>query len=687
MESSGREEKARSLVEVHRALTAAEATEIVAVLGANGIPATTKGEALGEILGLPGGPLAEVRILVPAEHADRAREVLSSRGSAEMPEEPEEEGPPRPTLPERRPRRLSGIGVAVFLVALLLSLAFARKCASEDPAERFYALLLERSLQIQDAPPAHVDAEAVSRVLRDEVGSDALAAAERIERAQSFHALVEAWIAAVARLDPDRAAAWGLAPGAARTRYDRRSVQDRDFVSALALGRARAEFAESDPDARLFEAMLEYDLLHYLGAVPTRPVDAGSLDPSLPLRGLDVAYDQVVRSSGRGEELRPLLVEILSSIPAAIEDAKENLGAPPRLLVEATLEDLGGYRELVSAWEATDEVLASLDAYRSFLEERIAQASPSAPMSPERLRWYVEVLEHSERTPSEIRDDLLTEENHLRLWWKAADVGRDGWAAEGSWSGPMAEFEEAVAALRSFTFSHRLVSFADEGELRLEWVPPHRSSYSGSAFYYSLPLADSPDAIVCLPRASSGAEEVAWGIPGATLTAAHETYPGHHVHEIASKRAASIVRRIYPSGWLTEGWASYGLQLLLDEGFVIDPDAREVWYAVCYHQVWLALLDLCLQAGTVTETEAEAGLVEGMGYSGAQACRVLAGFARSPLHSLSYALGERKIRELRDRLEYRLGSRFDPREFHERLLAFGRAPIGFVAEEMERTWK
>jgi len=76
-------------VEVHRAITAIEAREIVAVLGANGIPATTKGEALGEVLGLPAGPLAEVRILVPASLAARAKEILSRpTGASDAPEKP-----------------------------------------------------------------------------------------------------------------------------------------------------------------------------------------------------------------------------------------------------------------------------------------------------------------------------------------------------------------------------------------------------------------------------------------------------------------------------------------------------------------------------------------------------------------------------------------------------------------------
>ncbi len=43
-----------------------------------GIPVVLRGEAIGPLQGLTMGPLAEVRIYVPAEKANEAREVLAS---------------------------------------------------------------------------------------------------------------------------------------------------------------------------------------------------------------------------------------------------------------------------------------------------------------------------------------------------------------------------------------------------------------------------------------------------------------------------------------------------------------------------------------------------------------------------------------------------------------------------------
>jgi hypothetical protein len=65
-------------VEVVRVQGMIEAQPILAVLRANGIEARTRGEAVGAIYGLTMDGLGEVGILVPAERADEARELLAA---------------------------------------------------------------------------------------------------------------------------------------------------------------------------------------------------------------------------------------------------------------------------------------------------------------------------------------------------------------------------------------------------------------------------------------------------------------------------------------------------------------------------------------------------------------------------------------------------------------------------------
>ena len=65
-------------VEVLRVQGSINAEPILSALRANGIPARTKGEALGSVYGLTLDGLGEVAILVPAEHEAAARELLAA---------------------------------------------------------------------------------------------------------------------------------------------------------------------------------------------------------------------------------------------------------------------------------------------------------------------------------------------------------------------------------------------------------------------------------------------------------------------------------------------------------------------------------------------------------------------------------------------------------------------------------
>jgi uncharacterized protein (DUF885 family) len=53
-----------------------------------------------------------------------------------------------------------------------------------------------------------------------------------------------------------------------------------------------------------------------------------------------------------------------------------------------------------------------------------------------------------------------------------------------------------------------------------------------------------------------------------------------------------------------------------------------------------------------------------------------------PGQALAYKLGELKMRELRGTAEAELGTRFDQRPFHDKLLAMGAVPLPVMESEM-----
>ncbi len=71
-------------VEVLRVQGTINAEPVLAALRANGIPARTRGEALGSVYGLTLDGLGEVAILVPDAYAQRARDLLAAGDRHEL---------------------------------------------------------------------------------------------------------------------------------------------------------------------------------------------------------------------------------------------------------------------------------------------------------------------------------------------------------------------------------------------------------------------------------------------------------------------------------------------------------------------------------------------------------------------------------------------------------------------------
>jgi hypothetical protein len=75
------------LVEVAKMQNDSEALVVRGLLEANGIPVIFKTRLVQSVHAITIDGVGEVRILVKAEDAERAREILSSRGGADLPAE------------------------------------------------------------------------------------------------------------------------------------------------------------------------------------------------------------------------------------------------------------------------------------------------------------------------------------------------------------------------------------------------------------------------------------------------------------------------------------------------------------------------------------------------------------------------------------------------------------------------
>ncbi|MBN1449129.1 MAG: DUF885 domain-containing protein [Bacteroidetes bacterium] len=152
----------------------------------------------------------------------------------------------------------------------------------------------------------------------------------------------------------------------------------------------------------------------------------------------------------------------------------------------------------------------------------------------------------------------------------------------------------------------------------------------------------------------------------------HEAVPGHATQLAAANRAQvpTLLRSVFPSITFAEGWATYCEELMATEGF----GGKKLRFQQLKMKLRLlinAIIDQKIHTAGMREEEGMRLMTEqGFQENGEAAGK----WRRACLTSAqlsSYFYGNRKIRELRARVERQKGDSFDLRTFHDQLLSYG----------------
>ncbi len=168
----------------------------------------------------------------------------------------------------------------------------------------------------------------------------------------------------------------------------------------------------------------------------------------------------------------------------------------------------------------------------------------------------------------------------------------------------------------------------------------------------------------------------------------HEGVPGHFVQGYYSNRYPSILRSIFASGSMVEGWAVYAERMMVDEGYMDnDPRMKLInlkWYL---RTVLNAIIDQRIHAYGWTEPEVMNLLTK----EGFQEEREAAGkWKRANLTSAqlsTYFVGFQEIWDLREAYKAMKGSAYSLKQFNEQLLSYGSPPVKYIREAMMGTDK
>jgi hypothetical protein len=204
----------------------------------------------------------------------------------------------------------------------------------------------------------------------------------------------------------------------------------------------------------------------------------------------------------------------------------------------------------------------------------------------------------------------------------------------------------------------------------MSWAAPYEPD-APSRYYISPPEPDWPareqdDWLKVFSRTT---------LPAITV---HEVAPGHFAHGRRLRRVTSDVRRTLHSLAFVEGWAHYGEELCVEEGFRADDPRFAAGVALeALQRVTRLAVSIGTHAGAMTVADGSARF-EADAFCYGPAARAEAARATFDPTYGRYTWGKLEIQRLRDRARGTWGAGFSLQRFHDALLSLGSPPLGLM---------
>lgn len=513
--------------------------------------------------------------------------------------------------------------------------------------------------------------------------------------------------------------------------YSARAFEEERAFEKATLARARA----IDPDLlderdrmerAVFVAMLESSIegaefaghlipLTQLFGPHLDLLQLSSLHPTNDRAGLETLVERLLAFP---RQVQQLIARMREGIAAGMVGAQVNFAAIERQ-VKAAAAGAGGIPELLAAFDRAPVTIDRREDLRAQAKEAIEESVvPAYGKLAEFLR--MEYLPHCRTTAGLLalpRGEAYYAhlvKHHTTIDIDPAEVHRIGLGEVARIRGEMEQIKEQVGfsgTIQEFMASlrHRpelyctteeevLTGFREvldtvkgrlpelfgrlpRQEFEVRPVEPFRAANAPDA-YYMPPAGERPGIFYANTHEPTTR-------PRYTMEALayHEAVPGHHF-QIALAQEISNLPDFRKHGMFTayvEGWALYSERLPKELGF----------YQELYSEFGRLTLELWRAARLVVDTgihskgwsreQAIEYMAQGTALSAANVAAEVERYICMAGQALSYKIGELSITRMRRDAEAALGSGFDLRGFHDRLLGIGAVPLG-VLEKWMREW-
>ncbi|MFV8441109.1 DUF885 domain-containing protein [Flavobacterium sp. LB2P44] len=164
----------------------------------------------------------------------------------------------------------------------------------------------------------------------------------------------------------------------------------------------------------------------------------------------------------------------------------------------------------------------------------------------------------------------------------------------------------------------------------------------------------------------------------------HEAIPGHHFQISLQQENESLpdFRKFNWFGAYGEGWALYTESLGKELGLYQDPYQYFGMLGNEMHRAVRLVVDTGLHSKGWTREQAIKYSLANEAESEASIIPEIERYMAIPGQALSYKIGQLKIMELRKKAEAKMGSKFDIKKFHEKVLESGVMPLALLEKKI-----
>jgi len=166
----------------------------------------------------------------------------------------------------------------------------------------------------------------------------------------------------------------------------------------------------------------------------------------------------------------------------------------------------------------------------------------------------------------------------------------------------------------------------------------------------------------------------------------HEAVPGHCLQGIYNnKKSSDVVRSVFQNGAMVEGWAVYTETMMVENGWGNNTPEIELFLGkLKLRELANVIIDYDIQCLDKPKEDIFKLLVHECFQTEAQAEEKYHRATVSQVQLCSYYTGASAIMALRSAYKKKMGSKYTLKDFHEKFLSYGSAPVKYISERMLR---